>query len=275
MWGYAAAASGNEFATGLQHYNAGRFPEAVIAFSTVADRNPYDQAAHYYLANSLAYLKDYQGAFDEYQMCYQLDPNGTYAAYSKVGMQRFAPAARDQDNDGSGPFATGSPESIFDGPTQELMVLQKTLSLMNHQTMVERDRIRLAASAEAASRRQYYRLLTARIRQDAEERFALPGHHHERDEMFSATMAMLRYQNNLERLQSRQAMRESITRAAAIEETATNLASQFYARRSRSGVALHPAGTNLYVRNYEHYELPALKARAERLQLPAHKKLGI
>jgi tetratricopeptide (TPR) repeat protein len=261
----------------LQHYNAGRFPDAVIAFSTVADRNPYDQAAHYYLANSLAYLKDYQGAFDEYQMCYQLDPNGTYAAYSKVGMQRFASAARDQENDGSGPFAAGSepPDFIFDGPTQELIVLQKTLSLMNHQTMAERNRIRLGASTSAASRRRYHRALAARIREDAEERFAWPGDPHERDEMFNAVMAMLRYQNHLERMHERQSMRESIERSAAIETTATNLASQFYAKRSRSGVALQPAGTNLYVRNYEHFELPALKARAERLQLPPRKKLGI
>lgn len=273
-----AAVNRSDFESGLRHYNAGRFPEAVISFSTAADLNPYDPATHYYLANSLAYLKDYQGAFDEYQMCHQLDSNSMYAGYCKVAMQRFAAAARDQEANGGGPFSAGgdsdSPDFIFDGATQELIVLRQTLSLMGRQTMAERDRIRRAGTVSANSRMRHSWLIAARLREDAHKRMLGAIDSHDLDEMDRVSAALLRYHNHLGRMHSRQYMRESAARAAAIETTATNLATQFYARRSRSGVSLQPAGTNLYVRNYEHFEPQALKATAEKLRLPAQKKPG-
>jgi len=262
---------------GLDNYYAGRYEEAAVCFSRATDQDPDDPSAHYYLANSLAYLEDHEDAVEEYQICYQLAPHGKLAGYCQVGIRRFAAAASEEQRQKQ----TGPGRPLFGaahiGPGQDLRILHRTLDTVHRQADSDKERVRRAwaNTADAAMRTGEER--ARRIQEQAEQdiadiRGAFP-HRLTRyqqaliDEVnHSSALAVNSARQNAQ-IEARRHMRQGVEHALALEIAAANLESQLIQGPSRSGVMLQPAGTSLYVRNYEYFEPEALAARQEKLKL--------
>lgn len=74
---------------GLEHYKAGRFHHAEVYLRVAVTETPGDAMLHYYLANSLVYIKKHEDAIAEYRKCFNLDPSGPFAQYCRKALAAY------------------------------------------------------------------------------------------------------------------------------------------------------------------------------------------
>src|SRR5579872_5570426 len=77
------------FDQGVQAYNSGKLPLAMVFFSESVGLNPSNAYTHYYLANTLLRMGRHVQAIEEYQRCLQIDPGGKIGQYADAALKNY------------------------------------------------------------------------------------------------------------------------------------------------------------------------------------------
>src|SRR5579883_1033132 len=78
-----------QYKQGLKSYQSGNYLEAARLLKKATEADPGDASAHYYLANSLAYLHFKEEAAREYEACLQLNPSAQYSQYCRLALDKL------------------------------------------------------------------------------------------------------------------------------------------------------------------------------------------
>jgi len=197
---------------GIEAYTAGDFSKAAGDFGAAESAEFNNPVMHYYLANTLAQLKDRDGAIREYRIAYAIDPDGD------VGRQcRLALSVYGADMFGSKPKRNSKdPTTSFGKITfsSDPVIQQAVLSMHKQVDQLTSDYIynNISPTANNGNPRNM----------------------------------------NVLRRAYRQLAQDNINSASAAAESAHNLEKLLNNNSSRSAVKLDPVGTNLYIRKYNY-----------------------
>ncbi len=262
-----------QLSEGEELYRSGRYLEAVIALSRVVEAEPSSALAHYYLANSLASIKQYEDAISEYEYCHHLSPHSKLGSYSLLAIERFRPLA-DRQSRAQRREPLVIPAIQTPPGHEELSNKRRSLLSIKRQTEWEKMRSRREGTASIDAVMNRTELSVKRIQDEAERAIAEisgPGRRRRRDddprvrEIQRETAQAIAEARQHAQMVARRHMRDYVARAKALEECASNLETQMV-NAPDEGVRLQAAGTNLYVRNYEYVQPEALVAVAKRLE---------
>ncbi|HEY9787924.1 MAG TPA: tetratricopeptide repeat protein [Candidatus Obscuribacterales bacterium] len=82
--------SANELANGVASYSKGDYASARISLTAATQQNPGNWLGHYYLANTLVQLRQYEAAKAEYTRCMELNAPASYAAYCQKAISQMS-----------------------------------------------------------------------------------------------------------------------------------------------------------------------------------------
>lgn len=229
----------------INEYYKGHYNLARAQLEEAIKRNPKNQLAHYFLAQTLAESHDYKGATTEYETCHKLDPDSTCGIKAKQGFELLHNFEQSNLQKGYNSIRQNRRASATDRITNEIdkkveesvesnkAIAKKTME----DAQKEVERIQTQAQQDIASlprlrRNGYWRnQMTQQIREQAKERI----------------------KNVMDRAKSQttQMEKDTASRIDTLENMKLGI-HQNLKKASGKGTNLAPEGTNVYIRNYEH-----------------------
>jgi tetratricopeptide (TPR) repeat protein len=250
----SSSAATREFQEGIASYQSGNYTQAAAYFKLACAKEPASPDAHYYYANTLAYLRDGRNAIIEYQNCLRSHPSGVEAEYARAALEAYnaqIPISQTYSPQMEARSLPGALEQTFqqaerlanrvafaDGTSIDNMqdsgsTYAADISQAGIQTVSDMesayvtgpagscDRQPVYSAAEIEEARQYYANYAASVQQA------------------TATGTRLAQQNLADKERK-------------LQNTIANLQDQLATPMpSNGGVRLSPVGTNLYIRNYQ------------------------
>ncbi|HEY9713929.1 MAG TPA: hypothetical protein V6C72_10690 [Chroococcales cyanobacterium] len=249
------AARDDSYASGVAEYSRGHYLVAVEKFKLVVQKQPGNQAAHYFYANSLAQTHNYPLALKEYEAGYNINPDSTVAASCLEALANLRDYASDPR---STPAGSAPPEgkSSPDKPFNEDNVLDTT-RFMRHQVESEQSTRSDQASEYSKQRMEQAAREAKRIRDDAQRDidnlpYVRRGSYRNmmRNQIQQESERQTKERMDKARADAAYFDKEARDRQAALSDVQNSLESQLKNPGSKS--KLVPEGTNIYIRNYSH-----------------------
>ena len=294
----ADSSSGQPMEQGLKLLGGGKFEEALEFFNQQARDCPDSAEAHLGRACALRKLNRTAEASKEYQLALLLNPNEMVQRKCAEGLKELKELQEPKMSDS--PTYPGNSANGFAGKhSKDFSRLEPPVPSTFKSSDVEKslgdimkqsaDRIKSVHSESEAYANNIYKSSAAvhssaleRIRREIAEMSISRAGRRFSDPSASALQAELNARAT-RRFQSARSdydlrRREAQSRAMGIKESAEGLQSQMMQRPSEtSGIYMIPAGTNLYVRNYAHFDPvmpePPEPLRAIPLKLPEVKQM--
>lgn len=229
----------------INEYYKGHNSLARAQLEEAIKRNPKNQLAHYFLAQTLAESHDYKGAKTEYETCHRLDPDSTCGIKAKQGFEQIHNFEQSNLQRGFNSIRQNRRASATDRITSEINRTVEESFESNkaiakkimEDAQKEVERIQLQAQQDINSlphlrRNGYWRSqMTQQIRAQAKERI----------------------KNVMDRAksQSTQIEKDTASKIDTLENMKLGI-HQNLKKASGKGTNLAPEGTNVYIRNYEH-----------------------
>jgi hypothetical protein len=273
----ALSAAGALLDEAVKDYQAGNYQQAVVKLARITGADPFNVTAHYYLANSLVYVKEKQEAKEEYRLCYVLDPHGPLSDYCRQALVLFKePIPSDRDakimrdtifgalkNAGLNVPASGTPISPPGAPVSAS--IDQTLSLIRKEEKFEKAKQQsigdAGAQAAAVQGEQAARAVDARAEADIARLYSRPSPGVQpltldeiRARELSIRNSAVDEKNRILRdaqLKADRYQGVAKEKQVSLEQVADNLEKQLATPHSGKGVRLLPDGTDLYVRHYD------------------------
>ncbi|MCW5822406.1 MAG: hypothetical protein KIT34_06350 [Cyanobacteria bacterium TGS_CYA1] len=224
----------------MSEYYKGHFDLARAQLEEALKREPKNQIAHYFLAQTLCEMHNNKGALQEYELCFKLDPKSSCGIKAKEGIEQFKKfeqrgyqTVRQNRRD----LAHDRLTSQIDRKVEESIESNKAISKKTMEdAQKEAERIKAQAEQDIKSlprlrRNGYWRnQMTQQIREQSKERATSVM-----DRAKAQTEQMEK--DTASKIESFQSLKEGIHQGLQQHKKGTNIA---------------PEGTNAYVRNYEH-----------------------
>ncbi|MGD9684953.1 MAG: hypothetical protein AB7W16_27620 [Candidatus Obscuribacterales bacterium] len=244
--GFACSARAEEedyLKSGIKLYNQGNYQEAIGHLGLARAKEFNNAVLHYYMANAFSQMGKKLDAVREFRIAYALDPESEVGKFSKQALQALGAEKEEEEAPPSPPVRQGPPEkSVAD------QLRDKTLSSLRDQasdaSSIHRELGREQAASTARSANDIISRKRSAMMADMLNSGRRPGLTREAREYLSQLEGMFN--------KSRQGNIESSNRRArSVEESSRNLQNLINESSGRGGHRLIPAGTNLYVRNYD------------------------
>lgn len=229
----------------INEYYKGHYTLARAQLEESIKKNPKNQLAHYFLAQTLAEIHDYKGATTEYITCHKLDPDSTCGIKAKQGFEQlhnfeqlnlqkgYDSIRQERRASAKDRITTQIDKKVEESVESNKAIAKKTME----DAQKEVSRIQAQSQQDIDSlprlrRNGYWRnQMTQQIREQAKERIKSVM-----DKAKSQTEQMEK--DTASRIDSLENMKQGIH--------------QNFKKTSTKGTNLAPEGTNVYIRNYEH-----------------------
>lgn len=229
---------------GIEEYNAGDYANAVGHFGQALSQEFGNPVMHYYMGNAYVHLKERDSAIREFRIAFALDPKSKVGELAKKALSYM----KVDDEASSKPPEKPKTAPLPKPPTD--IVLERTTSSLQEQA----DRIKNQHTREGHQRAEDVartgQNIVQRTRGEIDDNLT----YYRRGRAYKLPMPS-DASSLLDRLQkmygSQQAtqINEGLKKAEDIQNSAENLNALL--RDKRSSHKLVPAGTNLYIRNYQ------------------------
>jgi tetratricopeptide (TPR) repeat protein len=245
-----ATASEDLLKQGITEYNAGDFGNAAGHLGAALSTDFNNPILHYYLGNTYVRLKQKEGAIREFRIAYALQPDAKVGEYSKSALALLGASV----TEGEAPVPPKMPASN-DFPHQQFdPMLEKALSAIGDQGKnIATFRNTLGQSSADGlnkSNADALKRLKDQMLQDA-TRYGRRG------TVYPATNPSPDDQRKLDALKhdydsrNQRYLDNAAREAAEIQNSARNLQTLLNDQPKQGELKLNPAGTNLYIRNYQ------------------------
>jgi len=246
--------------SGIKLYNQGNYQEAIGHLGLARAKEFNNAVLHYYMANAFSQMGKKSDAVREFRIAYALDPESEVGKFSKQALQALGAEKEETEAPPSPPIRQAPPEKSAADQLKD-----KTLSSLRNQasdaSSIHRELGREQAASTARSASDVIGRKRSAMMADMLNTGRRPGLTREAREYLSQLESMFN--------KSRQSNIESSNhRARSVEESSRNLQSLINESNSKGGHRLIPAGTNLYVRNYDTVD----RDRKQTPKTPAKKK---
>ncbi len=264
-----------ELKKGYEALEASKGQEALEIFNLEARKSPDSPEAHFGRASALKLLNRHEEAAKEFKLTLLLEPSPEIKAKCSEHLHNIEsartkkPARHERPQTIRSQDVEHSINNILKQSEDKVREIQHhSESFANH---IYNSKSQLHNRALERAKQEAEEMRQARIRIG---RRLLPAfseaeiRERQQELQFKAMQSMARAQSDLEARHQ-----EAQNRATAIKETAEGLESQMINKPAEtSGVFLMPEGTNLYVRNYGHFDPvmpePPVPLQAVPLKLP-------
>jgi tetratricopeptide (TPR) repeat protein len=240
---------------GIKDYTGGDYLSA-LEHLEAAETSDFDKPLlHYYLANTYLQLHEEPHAVREYKIAYALKPDGELSGMCKRALSHYKidtantlPLNQLSSSGGKpGITTSAAPDPIVQ---QALALLQKELDDAKKSNAMQAQSLATNLGKNTEQRTQ----LVQKHTQDLIDLIS-PGHPmrfwHESDLNESANSTINALRRDYES-QRRNYQYYGNAKTAGMQESAKNLTNLLMQKPGSDGTKLTPAGTNLYIRNYEH-----------------------
>ncbi|MCA9803945.1 MAG: hypothetical protein KC777_18370 [Cyanobacteria bacterium HKST-UBA02] len=244
--GFACGARAEEedyLKSGIKLYNQGNYQEAIGHLGLARAKEFNNAVLHYYMANAFSQMGKKGDAVREFRIAYALDPESEVGKFSKQALQALGAEKEEEEAPPSPPVRQTPPEKSTADQLRD-----KTLSSLRNQasdaSSIHRELGREQAASTARSANDIISRKRSAMMADMLNSGRRPGLTREAREYLSQLESMFNKskQSNIE---------SSNRRARSVEESSRNLQNLINESNGRGGHRLIPAGTNLYVRNYD------------------------
>lgn len=244
----------NPLKEGIAAYNAGNYKKAATALGAALNSDFNNPVLHYYMANSLLHMKQTEAAIREFRIAYALDPHKEVGKYSKEALSILgvedAPKPMCVVPETNRRMIALPPEP----PPRDLLVDQAMRQLRNQADTNSHMQSKLNESiaADEAKRQKDY---LAKAQQDLKDSYKVywgrRGHVRQLPVPTDAQSTL----NGLKDLYARQhqsRVEDGRRQVEELQKSARNLEELLNEKPGHhGGTHLVPAGTNLYIRNYQ------------------------
>lgn len=229
---------------GVAAYNAGRYREAVGLLGTALSSDFNNAVLHYYMANSFVHMKQPESAIREFRIAYALEPSKEVGKFSKQALI-YMGALEDEKRAAS--KVTKAPPA----PPKDKVLDQALQSL--HKQADNASGLNSRQNSQIASDIARQQQQMDKARNDLMDQFRYTdwrGRTHQLPLPFD-------FQSNLNGLRSsydRQnwnKMQMTQKKSEELQKSAQNLEELLHDKGKGTAHRLVPAGTNLYIRNYQ------------------------
>ncbi len=265
------AAGTEPLSSGFKALNDGDSGKALELFNAAARQHPDSAEAHHGRARALAALGRKDEAVKEFKLSILLNPSDDIVRKSKEGLKGLGESVPETPAQHRPTVA--APETVRAGDVEAS--INKILKQSEEKIKDIQSSSESYASAVYNARSNAHNRLMEQARREAEEmknsrvrfgRHFIPAFSQADINMRQAEM-QYRSMSSLERSKADYELRknDAQSRSLGIKQSAEGLQSQMLNKPSESsGVFLSPTGTNLYVRNYGHFD-PVLPEPPEAL----------
>lgn len=251
------------FDEAIANYRAGRFQQAVVAFEAYLAKDPRNQTARYYLANSLVKTRNHGEAGHQYRLAYLLDPASRVADYCRQAMRgyRIPIPTNETIVDGGEPSAgENSPRDLAAAAAAIRRQAGQQKEKYQSASLDSQKRLRYSVDEELKAIDQQMEEELARLHDPIMYVFGVPRPNwlHAHPDMLKEKedeirrVARERKEAVLHKLEQDQGNYHVARQArdSVLDEVTANLESQLTAPAGRNSMRLQARGTGLYVRNY-------------------------
>lgn len=262
---------GNPEHEGLKYLKSGDANKALERFNAAARERPDSVEAHYGRARALAMLGRKEEAIKEFKLTLLLKPVDELAALCRENLATLSGNTEGEHSvlpQGQTASSTVHPQDVEQSIDKILKQSEERIGLIHSHaesfaTSIYNSRSDAHNRLMEQSRQEAEEMRSARVRRG---RRMMPAFS-EQEIMERQAELQYRSMSSLARARSdfENRRQEAESRALGVKESAEGLQSQMINKPSESsGVYLVPKGTNLYVRNYSHFD-PVLPEPLEAL----------
>lgn len=238
---------------GVSEYHAGDFANAAGHLGAALATDYNNATLHYYLANSYLRLNQRDGAIREFRIAYALQPSGALAQYSKTALAQLGADVVSGSQSGETKAGEGKPADKA-GPAADASY-DKAVAALKEQSNKEsslRSGVGQSAAETLAKRGGEV------IKQTKDEMLNnIPQRYNRRTGTTYQTNLPSDSQSQLDSMrkyydaQKSKYLESSAQSAKEIQKSSENLQSLLNDKPKPGEAKLVPAGTNLYIRNYQ------------------------
>jgi tetratricopeptide (TPR) repeat protein len=244
---------------GIRFYNGGRYAASIAYFKKEIAEHASCVAAHYYLANSLAELRQSNEAIAEYEKTLNLKPQGQVAKFCTTALANLTAASLSQAGRDSGTKKEAERNSeIAVGHTQRTSASSDAADDQETEFEQEANQRVTRINKEAVER-----IKALEVEREAQ----LEPYHYGKYGLVRQSSAITDpikadYQKQIDSIklcakkEADAALIEAKQRSIALEDAVIDL-HKAYTRADSSSVRLVPDGSNLYMRNYKTESAPS------------------
>jgi tetratricopeptide (TPR) repeat protein len=238
-----------EVKEGIIAYNKGDFKSAVGSFSGALNSEFNNPVVHYYLGNCFVHLNQPESAIREFRIAYAISPDNEVGKFSKDALKIFGVETDEPGTAKDGRTESGRPK----GDAMPDPALEQAIKSLRKQTFFARTSETKSneLNAKDAERRASEHL--DRTRQEIKNantyvgrrgRVHQPPMSQDSQKMLDDLKAQFDSQLNARK-------KTNDDKVDELQRSADNLESLLMEQKKGKAPKLKPAGTNLYIRNYE------------------------
>jgi hypothetical protein len=246
--GQSAQAENPALREAIKKYNAGDYLTAAGLLGQAESADFNDPKLHYYLANTFYRLNEREAALREYRIAYALQPTGEVGSLSKRAL-----SALDPDSDK--PILQATDNALGKKPQDPL--LQQASAYLRQQTDGLKSAGLEASQAQANGLGRLSDAQSEILKRDSQNLIDDILRNYRRptrsqlDEVKAGSAAQAEKMRQSYETQKVNAFANGQKRSSLLDESATNLQQLMDEPGKPGKVRVDPAGTNLYVRNYQ------------------------
>ena len=241
----------NQFMTqGIQEYNAGDYENAAGHLGAALTTEFNNAKLHYYLASAYSHLKKHDDAVREFRIAYALQPDGEVGGYAKQALGALGADVREPKGSDAAPAAVAKAPP----PPQSDPYLNHTMSALQQQAEQEKNLRTGVGQSTADNISKTGKDVVQRSQADALNNS--PHYYSRRSgSPYPVTLSpdVKKQLDSMQQMYDQQKdryLQSSQQEAQEIQKSSQNLQSLLN-DNPKSGTKLVPAGTNLFIRNYQ------------------------
>jgi len=257
-----AAPMSPEMKEGIAAYSRGDYRTAMGSLQGALSTEFNNATLHYYLGNCFVHMKQQESAIREFRIAYAISPEGEVGRFSKAALKIYGVDADDAGSEPKEPEVKAKPLPKTDP------AMDQAIKSLRKQTFFAKDYESRANDFLTRDAERRAQEVLQKTKSDI-ERDSVYRDKRGRTTQLPVPLDSKKLLENLEKQFNNQLnarRRSNDQRTDEIQRSADNLENLLNEKRS-TGTKLKPAGTNLFIRNYEH--IPSVKPNAESLGKPA------
>ncbi len=232
---------------GIEDYNNGDYANAVGHLGQSLSQEFGNPVMHYYMGNAYVHLRERDAAIREFRIAFALDPKSKVGELAKKALHYM----RVDDETSSRPIEKPRVLPQMSQPPVDRHLDKAVNSLQDQANRMKNQHTR-DAQMRADDIGRYGQGAYQRAKSEIDDNLT----YYRRGRMYKLPMpadasALLDRLQQMYGSQKATSLNDGLKRAEEIQNSAENLNSLLHDNSKKSGPRLVPAGTNLYIRNYQ------------------------
>ncbi len=233
---------------GIEDYNAGDYANAVGHLGQSLSQEFGNPVMHYYMGNAYVHLRERDAAIREFRIAFALDPKSRVGELAKKALSYM----KVDDETSSKPKLPEKSKIALPPPPPVDRTMDRTVSTVFDQAEKIKNQHTREGQARSNDIGRYGHTAYQKTKSEIDDNLT----YYRRGRAYKLPMpndasSLLERLQKMYGDQQATSINEGLKRAEDIQHSAENLNSLLHDQKHGNGPKLLPAGTNLYVRNYQ------------------------